>query len=287
MTLLATTIIGAFFLLTAGLKAFHSKLFIIHLKRFKLLPESLSAMLAVLLIELEAALGLALILQVYLNILLPVIVGILVVSTLLVLWGHKYRSVEDCGCYGGLLQIPLTISTIVNLIMISVISGLLVMGQLPMENNSQNLYYVIAVILVFHLVSKKTLHKPLFDVLGLKPGKPWLSEFYPGDNENINQPNQVYFIVAANCSLCKSWMKKLSDAINPKLAAEYIVLNAGGNPGQLMDGELINKGVAYFEVQSRKTRFLRGRLPMAVRVEDGVIRNIKTGSFPGDDFFLS
>ncbi len=287
MTFVTTTIIGIFFLFTASLKAFYSKLFVIHVKRFRLLPEALSAMLAILFIELEAALGLALILQIYINELLPVVIGILIVFTLLGLWGHKYRNLKECGCYGGLIQLPITISTTVNLVMIGGIGVLLVNGEMPNDGNSQRLYFIIAVILVFHLISKKTLRRPLFDVLGLKPGNPWISEFYPVNAANINQHNLVFLLVEANCSLCKSWIKKLSELIHPKLKVDIIVLNSTSDSEKFADAELLNKGVSFFDIQSRKTRFLRGRLPMAVRVQDGVINDIKTGSFPGDDFFLN
>lgn len=287
MTLVTTTIIGTFFLLTAGLKAFHSKLFIIHVKRFKLLPEALSAMLAILFIELEAALGLALILQIYLHELLPVVVGILVFFTLLGLWGHKFKNLKDCGCYGGLIRIPLALSTIMNLVMIGAVSALLTYSELPSENNPQNLYFVIAIILVFHLVSKKTIHRPLFDILKLKPGKSWPLEFYPINEANTNRHNLVFLLVEANCSLCKSWMKRLSEAINLQLDVDFIVLNAGGSFEKTEDVELAKNGVSFFDINNSKTRFLRGRLPMVVRVEDGVISGIKTGSFPGDDFFLN
>jgi len=67
------------------------------------------------LIGLECALGVALIAHAFPTWLVPGTIGLLLVFSGLTLWGTSSGRVEDCGCYGGLLAVTPVHSVLLNL----------------------------------------------------------------------------------------------------------------------------------------------------------------------------
>ncbi len=80
-------IIGLIIFATAAIKLFYAQPFIVHVRQFRVLPEKASALIAVLFIELEAGLGVALILSLYLEDLLLFTIGLMALFSVLTIWG--------------------------------------------------------------------------------------------------------------------------------------------------------------------------------------------------------
>src|SRR5262249_41687219 len=86
-----------------------------HVFRYRVLPIRLLLPVALGLIGLECALGVALIVHAFATWLVPGTIGLLLVFSGLTLWGTSSGRVEDCGCYGGLLAATPVHSVVLNL----------------------------------------------------------------------------------------------------------------------------------------------------------------------------
>jgi len=277
---------GVLFVLTAAMKTFYSRLFIAHVRRFNLLPEAPSALMALLFIELEAGLGAALVLGLYLDWLIPIAFVLVLFFTVLTWWGGRYRDLKDCGCYGGIFQLSQSQSLLVNVFLLLLLATAWLEGESYSAANPRNLYFVIAVILLFHLAAKKSVKKPLIDLLGLKVGKPWKPQWYDIDKLDNDRDAFLFFILSRDCLLCRKWIQQLSELDAGNYYCRMVILLSDEDASTYRSLDLSELKIGVYQISRYITRFLTGQLPMAVFVEHGRIVNKQTGSFPWQELAL-
>ncbi len=276
--------LGSFLVFTSLFKAFFSRLFVIHVRLLRILPDQPAALAALLLIELEAGLGVALILQVYPEVVVPLASGLVILATLVSWWGSYQRRIDHCGCYGAFLNLSIVQTTLIN--------GLLILGlgYIRIHTSSQaytemnRILIIIGVIGVVHLMAKRSVRKPAFDLLKLTKNRSWNSGLIPvGDIDGKDQTT-LYFFLNRNCPVCEKWRFRLREINKEQIHCRiHLLLPAD----QRANNEDLAGTAAVDLIQYSRPivfRLLTGRIPLAVLVERGKIIETWSDEFPEEVF---
>lgn len=280
MIALVTSLIGLFFILTALLKAFYSRLFIVHVRRFRLFPERPAALLAILLIEFEAGLGAAILLGIYPELLIPLAGCLVLLFTLLNAWGYRFRQLENCGCYGGLIRVNRRQSQTVNVLLAFMLGVCWYFRDRDHLTDPRHLYYVICLVLIVHLLAKKTVVKPAFDLLRMKIGKPWNRNWFDIDTENQPQACYLFFFLDRQCLLCRAWIHQLERVSPEAFRCRMVVLTTAAGKKSSLEQDFSHLQLPVQIINENVMRLLSGQLPLAVSVNAGMIVAKWSGSFP-------
>ena len=111
---ISSLVVGCIFLVTGVVKALAPKTFIIHISRLQLFPGKASLAAAYPFTVVECVLGVALILRLFPLWLFPGTIVLLFALSGLTYWSTATKRTEDCGCYGGLIDVSPTQSLLLN-----------------------------------------------------------------------------------------------------------------------------------------------------------------------------
>ena len=276
--------LGVFLVLTAALKAFFSRLFIIHVRKLKLLPDQPASLAAVVFIEIEVGLGMALILGIYLHFVVPAAAVMISMLTLLTWRGISKHQVEDCGCYGAFIELSPNLTFLVNGFFLVILACIWSNLSPDAGGEISRVWIVIIVMLLIHLAAKRTVHYPLIDLPGIKIGKPWNSGLLKLGTSYGQDVNSLFFLLDTHCSLCQQWLQNLEEISPDGLDSAAVILfpESSREEVAISGSEISNYPIQYLKPFVFK--LLTGRIPMAIRVEQGIIRDLWTGSFPKEYF---
>ena len=275
--------IGAYLLATAALKAFYSRLFIVHVRSFKWLPDAPAALVALLFIELEAALGIALALNLYPQKLIPVTTGLILFFSAISWWGYRVKGLEACGCYGGFFQPGKYTSLAINGLLVLVLGFIWIrqpIGTSAPPIHQSRLYWLVAVILLTHFIARKTVQRPLLDLLHLRVGKVWNHRLFDIQSDSPVAERYLFLILNRSCKICREWIDRLSAIDQEKVEHRVIVLMPGEQVGD--DHQNRQNGLPFpvHPLSRRQEKLLTGQLPLAVWVEDDKIIQKRLFTFP-------
>ena len=272
--------VGLLLLLTALLKAIDIKPFVRHVSQLLPLPEKAGVLLAFAFVELEAALGMALLLQLALKSLLPLAVAGLLLGTLLTVWGVGTGRVQHCGCYGNFIQVPLFFSVGLNALMV-----LLLLVAFPEIRQSASfpawsILLVMAVIGLGGFLMKQSARHPLVNLSRVKEGRFWVSSWLAPPLE-MPQESTVLIVLSADCSACESWLLPLTTLATAPARENLIALVGEGAEylAELREVTADQTGCIVSVPDDQIGRLSR-RLPLAARIVGGRIEKTWSGPFP-------
>jgi methylamine utilization protein MauE len=277
-------ILGCFLIGTAAMKAFFSRLFIIHVRKLKFLPDQPASLAAIILIEFEAGLGMALVTGVFSYYVVPATFLLLVFITLLTWRGLYHRQIDDCGCYGAFLTLSVGKTTAINGLCLIALGVIWFQGQMTPYAEKGGIWIIIAVILLTHLAARKSVVQPLFDFLQLQKGKRWNSGTISLDVNLGENTKELFFFMNKNCPVCRNWLVRIGQhAPTGKTIPMTILLPEESS----VDLEELNGVKGFCSVKYLKPvifKLLTGRVPMGVLVEQGSINEQWIHSFPEEVF---
>ncbi len=269
-------IIGSVFLITGALKVFYSRPFIVHVRNLGILPSSLNEVAASLFIQLECGIGMALVLPIFTAELIPILIGLILGLSILSAWGVISGRVEDCGCYGGWLNLTLGQSLGLNFLYLL----LLVIGWRTMEAYPPVLMWKVLIILgIFILCNfliRRSANSPLIDVSPVQPGSKWRTKWLDSKELILAPESRLVIFITSRCQRCKSWEPYILNLMGRKNMPLPLLIFPDGikNPG------IWDEKIPLQMMNSRLFQYLIYQTPTAVLVKNGVIENKWVARFP-------
>ncbi len=276
-------IVGMVLLFSGVTKAIYSQSFIAHVRQYRLLPIRLSALAAMVFIELECGLGISLILFFYPYKVVLFAFILIIGLSLLTIWGLLTNRIENCGCYGAFFRMSPLQSLLLNLVY------LILLGNTWFNLNQW--YYtafwkvavVMGVIFLSGFLAKHSLQFPIIDLSRLKVGKKWNPKWIKAKESELTKEKILIIFLSQHCSLCGQWIFHLNE-IKLKLA-DVNLLGIVPSSGQSKDVMQKQLGCLFpVDVMSSGLfRFLAGKTPTAILLIEGQIKKKWTGQFPDKD----
>lgn len=214
---IGTLIVGSVFLITGLIKALSSKSFVVHISKyarriFKFASPShrIVQQTAYIFIGLECALGIALILHLFPQWIIPGSICLLLSLSLLTIWSTILSNItEDCGCYGGLLIVTPVQSIMLNIFYMLLLCCTWFYLGIDYHSSVWHLAVVIILFLGSYILSIYSFKQPVFNFSRLKLGKNWNSNWL---KEDFTMHHGSYFVVflGKDCPYCKRWIPLLN-----------------------------------------------------------------------------
>lgn len=270
-------LVGLVFLLTGLIKVVYSRPFIMHVKSLGILPRSVTEIAASLFIQLECAIGTALVLSAFPRQLLPALVFLILGLSILTAWGVSSGRIEDCGCYGGWLNLRLHQSLALNALyalMLGVGWWLSeVQGRIPMWK----VLAVIAVMAATNFLIRGSANAPLIDLSPLKPGRRWKPRWVdPSEFAGDRSDSLLFIFMSQRCYRCREWDPYILNLRKqPDLPFPVLIFP---NNASAIEERL--KHVPHRSIATGLFRYLVSQTPTAVLVERGIIQDRWVTRFP-------
>jgi len=279
-----TSIIGAVFAFTGLIKALNARLFYVQIKRLGVLPIRLVPLCLLLLIELECAVGSALLMNIAPEYTIPIAVVLLMVFSLVSLWGLWSRRMKTCGCYGNFFWMPVNYSIFLNI----GYTALLILAWLsiPTIQSDVPLWKYGAVMLIIGLsgfMTKQSIRKPIWDFSVLKKGRNLNPKWFKHSDINLMKGSHFLAFLNLTCSECKRWVSVLDKTHLSALTFEVTcVFEKPGNPSdcEFVETQLQTHPFTHVFLEAGKFRFLASQLPVGILLQEGKIMNVWQFDFP-------
>lgn len=279
MTSIVTSIIvGCVFLTTGVMKVVYSRPFILHVRNLGILPRSLNEVAASLFIQLECGIGAALVLYIFPSELIPILAALIVVLSILSAWGVSSGRVEDCGCYGGWLNLSLKQSLGLN----SLYLVLLLISWWMLEIRPPVLMWKVWIILGLLILSnfliRRSANSPLINISPIRPGRRWQLKWSNSSGMNEGRDGCLYIFMSRRCQLCKRWEPYILNLLGQENMPMPVLIfpNAG------KDTNIWDERIPQQVVKSGIFRYLIYQTPTAVLVKNGLIENKWVAHFPDE-----
>jgi hypothetical protein len=206
-----TIFIGAILLAAGLVKAINAKLFLNQLSNLKIIPKPLTPLITILVIEFECALGMALLINIFPENVIPSALFFLLSGFGITIIGKLNKNIHTCGCYGHVLWIPLPVSLVLNIAYIGILSW-----SWLFRIEGQNDYYLWQVFLIMISIAgsgfliKQSLVKPIWDITITRPGRRFKSEWFGNLMSEGEQSQTLVVFLSNNCPVCKKWVINLN-----------------------------------------------------------------------------
>src|SRR5579871_1004786 len=258
-----------------------------HLHRLGVISDSHTmAPLPVALATGEAMAGASLISGLAPAVVAPATVGLLAALGGVTIWSTTTKRTDDCGCYGGLVEVRPEVSVLLN-----VVYAVLVLlgwraGRPLMRRPSRQVAAVAVTGVVAAVIGAlgewrlRTSGKPLVDLNPMRSGKRWQERWIPEQADALAQGEHVVVFLGETCHACKLWASPLSKInARPDLPP---ILGVLAIEREAVAGYTQEHGMTFPVVPMRKFTF--GRLvdatPTITVVKDGVIQSVDEGVLP-------
>lgn len=279
--------VGLLFLFTAALKLVAPGRFRMHLLRIGAMNYSRKAMpVPVALATGEAMAGAALIAGLAPPVVAPATVGMLAALGGVTIWSTTTRRTDDCGCYGGLVEVHPAVSVLLNVVYAALVvigwrAGRPLMRQPSRQAAAIGVVGVIAAIVgaLGEWRLRKT-GKPLVNLNPMRVGKPWQERWLPEQAESLAEGEQVVVFLGEKCHACKLWASPLSKInARPDLPSILGVMNIERDATAAYATE---NGIRFPVVSMKKSTFARlvEATPTITVVKDGIIQSVDEGVLP-------
>lgn len=279
---------GVFFLVAGLLKAVEPQAFLRHLNRLQLLPRPFLLPVGVAVVASQCSLGVALLLCLWPNRLLPLALGVTLLLAALGYWSTATGRTEDCGCYNGLLAV----SPLQSLLLDGALCVLLAAAWIRQSPSADPDPWMIAVVGGTALLAgaftvgsvryAARRDRPLVELSPLRVGrafKPrWLGNEF---GYSVTSGEKVVVFLGTTCPHCRKWVRVL----NLMHRTEHLpsVIGAVATTRSELEGYRcrVSAGFPLVALKPwRMARFTRGVTPTAVLVRDGFIREKWVGVLP-------
>jgi hypothetical protein len=285
---ISSLVVGCIFLVTGVVKALAPKTFIIHISRLQLFPGKASLAAAYPFTVVECVLGVALILRLFPLWLFPGTIVLLFALSGLTYWSTATKRTEDCGCYGGLIDVSPTQSLLLNAFYIALM-GLAWFIEVPdFLTLKQQVIAVIVSLAVSCLVTAGCYlyfwkyEKPILNLDPLKVNRRWQAKWLEEYTFDLMTGDKLVVFLLPGCPMCSNWIKVLR-VVQSRADLPEVVAGVAQTPEQVRDFVALNK--LNFPVVGMKPSVMNRLVeafPTAVVLEDGVIKEKWVGAMPID-----
>jgi hypothetical protein len=282
--------VGLIFLVTAGAKAVAPSRTRRHLQLLGLVPYRWIEPAATLLPIGEAALGAALVAGLAPTRVLPSAVGLLAGLAGLTIWSTSTRRTEDCGCYGGLVEVQPTVSVLLNAVYAALLGIACRTSRPPAGPWSRGVAWRAVVVLATAVLTTgvttfaarrlRATGRDLVDLRPLRPGRRWDRRWLGAHPDELAAGEKVVAFLGQSCPLCKLWLRPLK-VIHARGDLPPVVAAMGASEEEVTD--FAAQHALTFPIvpvaPASVARLVDG-VPTIAVVEDGVIRSVDTGRLP-------
>jgi hypothetical protein len=280
---ISQSLVGLVLLFSGAIKAIDSGRFGNHLRRYRFLPDRLVAPACVAIIAFECAFGAALIL--YLSPwLYPA--GILLFAGFVALniWGARARRIDDCGCYGGQVDLTPWQSAALDTLYAALLGFAWWQSTPP---SAASMVSRVAVALgagiAAGVLATRSRTAPLIDLGRLRRGARWKNSWLltpPG--RDFGRGSHLVVFMSDTCGFCKQWVPLLNILeVQPDLPSVTGILDLGENEVRRFSEEHLIRFPLSRMRSSLLSQMVDG-FPTAVMIENGVIQQRFMGSFPAE-----
>lgn len=278
-----SAIVGGFFLFSGGSKLLYSKAFIIHLERLGILTKQLSALCALVVMQVECALGVALILGAYFPEVIAAALSLIVILSMVTLWGAAKKRIKDCGCYGMVISVTPVKSLLINAaLVIILVLAWLSRGEVDEFTPLWKGLVAIGVIILSNVLAKRSLRSPLVDLTPLRPGKPWRMDWIDPERDWRTGSHLMLFLDHP-CDICEKWIGIITLDSLAHLGIERIIyVYPGERKNQIARDARLRalENVRYLDSSLYKK--LVYLTPTAVLIRNGTIQEKWVNQIPGE-----
>ncbi len=263
-------------MLTGALKVVYSRPFIVHVRNLGILPLTFNEVAASLFIQLECGIGVALVMSIFTVELILILIGLIFILSMLSAWGVISGRVDDCGCYGGWLNLSLKQSLGLNLIYLL----LLAIGWSNLETDPPILMWKVWIIMgVFVLTNfliRRSANSPLIDISPIRPKRRWKAEWFDFSEFNGERETRLVIFLRTRCQLCRSWEPYILNLMDQEDLPLPIIIfpDADESPN------FWNEKIPLQRMKPGLFRYLIYQAPTAVLVKSGLIVNKWVARFP-------
>lgn len=288
-TYLFTGVVGAVFLITGIAKALSSRQFTEHLFELALLPPEIMVYLAFAFVGIECGLGLALILHVFPQYVVPAAMLLIMSLSALTFWANQTGRTDSCGCYGGLALVTPQQSLMLNAVYVMLLGSAL---YLPIDNYETARWKVAASICLACInagLAFRSEEKPIINLSALQPGRRWqrhwlsprsgMEEFVLEDS-TLQQGSYFVVFLGRDCPYCKQWISTLNilDAQTHRPPVIGVMALAPTEIAQFKQQFQVHFSIV--SMSRLLFGFLAEGVPTAVLIKDGTIETVEMGKMP-------
>lgn len=280
--------VGTVFLLTAIAKIIEPWKFAKHIAQLRLFNSRLIQPITIIFIAIEAAIGIALILQATPSIIIPVSIIILTGLSGLTYWSTSTGKTETCGCYNGWIDITPKQSLLLNLLYIILLTGGLFYTT-PKNTVLWPWMVIFSTFLISYAGASGSLAYldnhgyPLIDLAPIQANRPWQNEWL-GEAVDLDLSSGSTLIVFMNphCPQCKDWLQILKLVHASHQLPNVLGIIAFTNYDEMrwfVDSNNLNFSVVALDTEAYNHLKI-DTVPTAVIVEDGIIREKWVAGIP-------
>ncbi len=279
--------VGIIFLLTGIFKVIEPWKFAQYIAQLNLVIPKLIIPVVLIFTAIESALGVALILGVFLKLIIPTTILLLFGLSMLTYWSTSTGKTEDCGCYNGFLEITPVQSLILNTIYIF----LLIFAEFFGKYQSTVFWQWLVVLIIFltsYALAASSLEymqengRPYIDFTPLQENRMWQIEWLGEDSKSLKSGSVIVVFMSLECSECQRWLGllKLVQWQDDLPGVVGLIDTENIQAGQ----NFVNKYFLNFPVVAVDKRLYRKlrieAVPTAVFLKDGVIQEKWIGLMP-------
>jgi hypothetical protein len=271
-------VVGIVFLCTGMVKAVNAAPFLRQIDQYRVLPPSISAYAGLAFIGIEWAIGTALLFRVSV-LLMPAVIALLLILTVLTIWGRSTGRVEDCGCYGGLLFLTPMQGLALNCAYILLLA-IAWFSPIRAVESWGRWGLVLAAFVAGSAVSLLSLRKPLFQFSPVKVGKRWSKRWLKDAPRATAQGSHFLVFLTKDCPYCKRWVPLLNviEVQRDLPQVMGIMSLTGAERDEFLAQHLIHFPVTY--MHHGLMSLLVDSYPTAALVEEGTIVQKWVGEMP-------
>ncbi len=263
-------------MLTGLIKATHPKKFIIHLNKLGISSPNSGPLIALILTELECAVGFALLTELLLIDLIPPLLIFLFLASFISWWGIYNGKTHDCGCYGGVLWISPKTSWFINFLCAVILflhwrelDDLRIVAQ-------WKIWSCTGVLVVVNIIFKSSIKNAFVNFSPIKKGNIWKSKWLVS-NKGIEEFEKILVVfLNQRCSQCQAWISHLNQF--EKLEVQAIIPESDSVTSHSPSVESLHFPVS--KIKAWKFNHLVDYPPQGVLLEKGKIIKIWNGDFP-------
>lgn len=281
--------VGIVFLVTGGAKALAPSRTLRHLYSLDLIPARWLQRVWIMMSVGEMSLGAALVSGLAPTRVLPAAVGLLAGLSGFTIWSAKARHTDDCGCYGGLVEVQPKQSVVLN----AAYGALLLLAWRGGLHSRQHATWrmggflgAVALSAAATAIGDRRLRNrkgDLLDLRAIKPGRKWNRRWLPSDPSVLEAGEHIVALLGLACPTCHKWLRPLS-VIHERRDLPPVVGMIDATESQAREFAAKNH-LAFPLVAVPHSTLLRladGGTPTLVVVQDGVVRSVDAGRLPSE-----
>lgn len=279
---LGPRLVGAVFIAAALMKTAAPVSFYRHVSRLNLLPHQAVRIVVPVAIGMEAGWGVALILAVWAQAILPFTAVALVLLTGLTWWSVRSGKTEDCGCYGGFITPSMGQSVGLNaLYLLPIAVGWTTLHKAEPDSLWKVGVVVLAIAVIgataeFALRSEFSTGIPFFTPSPLKIGGRWKTK-WAGTAEARAGADQLVTYLGPDCPYCKRWVRVLN-VIHAAPELPPVTAVFASSPDAI-DAFVKETGVRFpiATISPGLMERLTSAVPTTILVQEGIIEEVWGG----------